>query len=128
GTTEHVPVDLNAVVTDALALLRPEFRTHQVNVEFEPGKRLPAVPGDAVQLQQVVINLAVNAIQAMGKLAATQRKLSLRAEVAGGEVVLTVADSGPGLGPGEAEEIFSPFHTTKADGMGLGLSICRSIV
>jgi len=128
GTTEHMPVNLNAVVTDALALLQPEFKARQVAVTFEPSGGLPEVMGDPVQLQQVVINLAVNAVHAMDAIEADSRQLSFALSAAVGEVRMVVSDSGPGLKPGEAGQVFSAFYTTKADGMGLGLSICHSIV
>jgi len=128
GSSEHLPVDLNAVVADTLALLGPELKAHQVVTAFEPLPGLERVMGDPVQLQQVVINLAVNAIQAMDKLEPGHRKLSIGLEAGKGEVRLGVADSGPGLSPDKVETVFSAFYTTKTDGMGIGLSICRSIV
>jgi C4-dicarboxylate-specific signal transduction histidine kinase len=128
GVTQHVPVDLNTVVADALALGRAEFRTRQVEVSFDARPDPPMVSGDPVQLQQVVINLVVNAVQAMTKVEPDRRKLDIELAAAANEVVLAVSDSGPGLKPDQAEQIFSAFYTTKPEGMGMGLSISRSIV
>jgi signal transduction histidine kinase len=87
------------------------------------------IEGDRVQLQQVVLNLIVNAVQAMGTVEQGPRELSIttdRAEPSG--VLVAVKDSGPGLAPANLAQLFAPFYTTKADGLGMGLSICRSII
>jgi signal transduction histidine kinase len=90
---------------------------------------LPLIEGDRVQLQQVVLNLVVNAVQAMGAVVDGPRELFIttaRAEPNG--VLVTVTDSGPGLTPASLENLFAPFYTTKPGGLGMGLSICRSII
>jgi len=128
GVPEAAPVDLNAVVGDALSLLRPELKAQQVAVAFTPLAQLPTVVGDPVQLQQVVINLVVNAIQAMANVEPASRRVRIELSVAGREVRLAVADAGPGLRAGTEEQVFSTFYTTRSEGMGMGLSICRSII
>ena len=90
---------------------------------------LPAVVGDRVQLQQVVINLVINAIQAMASVTARPRELSIRSQRnEAGRVLIEVADSGHGIGSNNLEQLFKAFFTTKPAGMGMGLSICRSII
>jgi signal transduction histidine kinase len=121
-------LDVNELIRDALALERFDLQKHQILVQVEPNEPLPEVVGDRVQLQQVLINLILNAIDAM----ATEdgpRVLSVRSEpnIDGG-VVVSIADTGRGVNSENMERIFNPRFTTKADGMGLGLSICRAIV
>src|SRR5262249_19865702 len=90
---------------------------------------LPRVLGDRVQLQQVILNLIVNAVQAMSGPGSDRRELRISTEGVGAEGVRTsVRDNGPGLVPESLPRLFEPFYTTKADGMGMGLAICRSIV
>jgi len=124
---ERVPVDPNIVVDDVVELMRREIADHGAALRTRLAPGLPPVAGDRIQLQQVLINLMVNAIQAMAT--APRRELTvetLRSPT--GEVVVQVADSGVGLEPEAMAGLFTPFRTTKPGGMGLGLSICRSIV
>ena len=92
------------------------------------GDDLPVVQGDRVQLQQVMLNLIINAIEAMTGISDGSRQLLIGTKNASHEVLVTVQDSGLGLNPDSLENLFNPFYTTKPDGMGMGLSICRSIV
>jgi len=120
-------VDLNALVAEVFDLLRAEVTKHGVTVMLETGM-LPHVFVDRVQLQQVVINLIKNAIDAMSSVTDRPRTLRIRTGRNDGEVIISVADSGIGLNRGDADKIFAPFFTTKPQGMGIGLSICRNII
>lgn len=121
-------LDLNEVIHEALALERDSLQTHRITVSVQPGAQLPAVHGDRVQLQHLLLNLIANAIHAM----ATEdepRLLSVRSEVyEGTSVMISVADTGAGVRADDAARIFTPLFTTRAEGMGMGLVICRSIV
>ena len=122
-------IDFDAVTGDVLGLLRNDLLNRDIRVEAAVGPALPVVLGDRVQLQQLLINLVVNGCDAIATSAASHRAINVAAQAAGaGWVELTVHDGGPGLADPRSERIFEPFHTTKADGMGLGLAICRKIV
>ena len=131
-------VDLNELVGEAVALLERETNRHRVFVRTDLGKDLPVISGDRVQLQQVIFNLGVNAAEAMSAMSAMSatdamenrpRELRIRTHSDGaGRAVVTVEDSGPGLPTGDPERLFSAFFTTKKDGVGIGLSISRTIV
>jgi signal transduction histidine kinase len=121
-------LDINNVIQEALALVRDNLRTHQVTVQADRNERLPPIRGVQIQLQQVLVNLITNAIDSM---AATdgERVLSIRSEVhRSGCVMVSVEDTGKGLEPSAVDRIFNPLFTTKKHGMGMGLSICRSII
>lgn len=129
STPAMAPVDINALLSDCATLVQREIAANRValQLEFTPG--LPAILGDAVQLQQVVINLMVNAIQAMADIEDRTRRLVVRSGLgAAGMVTVEVADSGPGFAEDRAAHLFDAFYSTKTDGMGMGLSICRTIV
>jgi PAS domain S-box-containing protein len=122
-------VDINEAIREVIELTRGEAVKNGASVQTAFGEALPLIEGDRVQLQQVVLNLIVNAVQAMGAVAERPRELFIttaRAEPNG--VLVTVKDSGPGLAPSNLEQLFAPFYTTKPDGLGMGLSICRSII
>jgi signal transduction histidine kinase len=121
-------LDVNELIRHALAFERGDLQKHRIAVQSEPNEQLPEVLGNQVQLQQVLLNLITNAIDAMA--AKDQpRVLSVKSEAhAGGGVVVSVADTGTGINSQEIDRIFNPLFTTKADGMGMGLSICRAIV
>lgn len=125
---QKAPVDVNEIIDDALLLVQREVTTHRVQLNLELTKALPVVLGNRVQLQQVIINLMMNAIQAM---AATEKRRELAVRSLphdGGQVLVSVCDTGPGFDTKNEGQLFSAFFTTKADGMGMGLSICRSII
>ncbi len=122
-------LDINDLIGEALALTRGELQRHRIQVQTEPNAHLPQVRGDRIQLQQVLLNLIANAIDSMAAKDGA-RVLSLRSDVHddGGGVIVSVADTGTGVGSQELELIFNPLFTTKSGGMGMGLSICRSII
>jgi signal transduction histidine kinase len=126
---EPVPVDLNDVVLDVLHSLDTELRAHNVVARIELTTDLPPVTGQRGQLQEVMLNLAQNAIDAMQTVNDGRRELKLRTERFGdASVKVTIADTGPGIDRRKSDEIFEAFFTTKAKGMGLGLAICRMII
>jgi len=121
-------LDINELIGDTLVLVGDELRKHRVSVQAEPNEQLPRVKGDRVQVQQVLLNLITNAIDSMAAKDGP-RVLRVRSEVHdGGGVIVSVADTGTGIGSPELERIFNPLFTTKSGGMGMGLSICRSII
>jgi len=126
---ERGPIDVNDLVAEVLALLNSELRYEQVSVQVRLGDGLPGVLADRVQLQQVFVNLLTNGIDAMRSVRDGPRLLRVGGQVVESDgVLITVADTGPGIDPEVRDRIFDPFFTTKPNGMGLGLSICRSIV
>ena len=121
-------LDINDLVGETVALLHDDLTSHRVSLEAEPGAELPYVTGDRIQLQQVLLNLITNAIEFMAA-ADGSRVLSVRSGLRDdGDIVVSVADTGIGIGSRETERIFNPLFTTKTGGMGMGLSICRSII
>ena len=116
-------------ILDIIALTRSEVVKNGVSVQTELAEGLPLIEGDRVQLQQVILNLILNAIEAMSGLDEEARELRISTgKDASNGVLVTVRDSGPGLDPTSVERLFEAFYTTKPDGMGMGLSICRSII
>jgi len=126
----QTPVDLNDLIHRTLALASGEMTRHQVEVETLLAVDLPSVLGDRVQLQQVLLNLIINAVEAMSSITGRARALSIRSEPRETlhTVAITVRDTGVGLDPRKTDRLFDAFFTTKPEGMGLGLSICRSII
>ena len=122
-------LNLNDATSEVLALLRGELQRNQVMVRLELANALPPVHGDRVQLQQVVLNLILNAAEAMAVIEDRPRQLVVRTGLdEGNHVKLSVSDTGPGLDPETLHRIFETFYTTKREGMGIGLSISRSII
>jgi PAS domain S-box-containing protein len=120
---------VNDLVSDVARVLRNDLINHSVTLRMELTQDLPPVLADRVQLQQVLINLVLNACDAMDGMAPPEREVTVRtARCDDGAVQVTVADQGTGIQPGGLEKIFESFYTTKERGMGLGLSICRNIV
>jgi C4-dicarboxylate-specific signal transduction histidine kinase len=126
-TPERASLDLHELVRGVLPLVRREIEDREVRLEVDFPSRLPRITGDRVQLQQIVVNLIQNACEAM-QASPPPRRLVLRSRMNERGVELTLSDSGPGVAPGMEARIFEPFVSTKAAGMGVGLSICRSIV
>jgi two-component system sensor kinase FixL len=120
-------VNLNDAVHSVLSLLGKQLSFDKVEVEEELANELPVVRADRVQVEQVVMNLLMNALDAMREVPQGKRRLHIRTANGGDEVRLTVRDTGPGLGQSELQRVFEHFYTTKSQGMGVGLSICRTL-
>ena len=128
---EHAKVllDVNGTIQEVLELLHGELSSKRVSVRTKLSGDLPRILGDQVQLQQVVLNLVTNAVEAMSAMPDDSRVLNVSSESnQSNEVIIAVEDSGPGIDPKDRDRIFDAFFTTKSQGMGMGLSICRSIV
>jgi PAS domain S-box-containing protein len=123
-----VNLDINEVIQEVTTLLRNEIARNRVELQLDLAADLPLVFGDRVQLQQVLINLAINGIEAMHAVDDRPRRLAIKSERQGDGVLVQVKDSGIGLDPDQVVRIFEPFFTTKAEGIGMGLSISRSIM
>ncbi len=122
-------LDINDVIREAISLEQREMLSRQVSLRTELASALPPVLGDRVQLQQVVINLVMNALEAMAPVTDRPRDLLIRSQRDdSNEVIVAVTDSGMGIDSENAERLFNAFFTTKPTGMGMGLSICRSII
>jgi C4-dicarboxylate-specific signal transduction histidine kinase len=120
--------DVKDAIMEVIALIHSEATKTGVRVQTQLAPCLPRIHADRVQLQQVMLNLIVNGIQAMNDVADGQRDLLITTEGTEDGVRVEVRDTGPGLGPEKLERLFEPFYTTKPNGMGMGLSICRSII
>jgi PAS domain S-box-containing protein len=121
--------DINQAIGEVIEMVRAPIEKNRVSVRTHLAAGLPSVWGDRVQLQQVVLNLVLNAIEAMGSVEERARMLSIRTEQRGPEgILVAVHDSGPGVDPEHLQRVFDPFYTTKNSGLGMGLSICRSII
>ena len=126
---ERVALDVNKLILTVLTALGDELQSHQIIVRTELADDLPLVLADRVQLQQVILNLTTNAIDAMSSVAGRSRILRLRSEIQEPHgVLVSVEDSGSGIDPKNVDRIFQTFFTTKSSGMGMGLAICRSII
>jgi signal transduction histidine kinase len=126
---DKVAIDINAAVNDVLDLMRSELDRQRVSVKSVQTQMLPQPLADAVQVQQVIVNLIRNAIDAMRAVTDRERTLKVRTEASEvGEVIIGIEDNGPGIEADNLSKIFEPFFTTKPEGMGMGLSICRSII
>jgi signal transduction histidine kinase len=119
--------DINKMIAEALVVLRADLLKHRVMIQAEPNAQLPPVIGDPIQLQQVLVNLMTNAIDSMA-VTTGPRIMSVSSEIRDGGVLVSVADTGAGIKSQDTERVFNPLFTTKSDGMGMGLSICRSII
>ncbi|MCC8935700.1 PAS domain S-box protein [Bradyrhizobium sp. Arg62] len=129
GEVEMLPLDINDIVREVIALVTRELVSHRVTLRTELTAELPAVLGDRIQLQQVMINLVMNGIEAMDAITDRPRELMIQSSKDDmGHVQLAVADCGVGIAENDTDRVLDPFFTTKSNGLGMGLSICRSIV
>ena len=122
-------LDINEAIREVIELTRGEAAKSGVSMQTRLPEGLPLIHGDRVQLQQVILNLIVNAVEAMSGIADAPHELLITTgldESSG--VLVSVRDTGPGLAPATVERLFEPFYTTKPTGLGMGLSICRSII
>jgi signal transduction histidine kinase/ligand-binding sensor domain-containing protein len=125
---ERCLLDLNLLAGEVIALVRPDAELRRVRLVVEANPALPSVHGDRVQLQQVVLNLLLNALDAVKDSPPAKRRVAVRARPAGATVELTVSDNGHGIPADRLPRVFEPFFTSKPDGLGMGLPISRSIV
>jgi signal transduction histidine kinase len=124
----RMPVDMNEVVNNVLNLSRGELRSRKITLHTKLAPDLPRVSADSVQLTEVLLNLVMNAVEAMSTTAEKLRVLAISSRLEAEGVTITVEDSGAGIDAKSAEQIFEAFFTTKSTGMGMGLAICRSII
>jgi two-component system sensor kinase FixL len=125
---EHVPTDVNSLIEEIKVLLNADARVHDTRLSVSLAPQLPRVNANPIQLQQLVLNLARNAFEALTEVPAGHRELQVAtARGATGEVEIRVSDNGPGISPSIADRLFDPFSTTKQSGTGLGLAISRTI-
>ena len=123
------PFDLNEAIDEVVVMARGAIIRNKVSVRAFLREELDPIQGDRVQLQQVVLNLVLNAVEAMNSVEEGARELSIRAEqIQAGGVLVEVRDSGPGIDRDHLERVFEAFYTTKTSGLGMGLAICRSII
>ena len=127
-TPEPAALSINGVIEEAMLFLRHEIQAHEVSLSLSLAPDLPLVLADRTQVQQLVVNLAMNAMQSMAHAPVIPRSLEVRSFAAAGGVSVAVEDSGLGVAPDHMALLFESFFTTKRNGMGIGLSICRSIV
>jgi C4-dicarboxylate-specific signal transduction histidine kinase len=121
-------LDMNGMITEILDLMRAEIRLHEVVLSTELLPSVEPVWADRVQIEQVLVNLIMNAVEAMSLVVGRPRTLRISSESDGDNVLVAIADSGPGIELSKADQIFESFFTTKPEGLGMGLSICRSIL
>ena len=122
-------MDINNCILDVVALTRNEVLKHGISLQTDLATGLPSIEADRVQLQQVILNLVLNAVEAMNRIDDGARELQISTTPdASNAVLVAVRDTGLGVDPKTAERLFEPFYTTKPEGMGMGLAICRSII
>src|SRR5262249_34386150 len=126
---QKAALDINSVVNEGIALVQRELFSHRVSLRTEFAPTPLAVLADRIQLQQVIINLVMNSIEAMQPITTRPRRLVIRShQDESGQVLVTVEDCGVRISAENADRLFNPFFTTKSSGLGMGLSICRSII
>jgi PAS domain S-box-containing protein len=128
GAPRREPADLNALVRDAVSLIEPDVRRHEVDVRLRLAAPSPPVLVDGVQLVQVILNLAINGVEAIAAAGRPGGRLTIETRTAAERAEVIVSDTGTGLAPDVRERLFEPFFTTKRGGLGMGLSIARAIV
>jgi signal transduction histidine kinase len=122
-------LEINEAILQVIALAQNEMANNGISVRTQLAEALPAIQGDRVQLQQVILNLLINAIEAMSGMSEGPRELLISTAKTDSEgVLVAMRDSGPGLAPESVDRLFESFYTTKLGGLGVGLSICRSII
>ncbi|MGE4064171.1 MAG: MEDS domain-containing protein [Rhodospirillaceae bacterium] len=125
---EYIELNVNELVEETLELVERELKDHHVSARTDLDSSLAPVHGDRIQLQQCLLNLLINAVEAMEATPADMREVTVATVSDGGDVLITVTDTGPGIGQAQTGHLFDPFFTTKKGGVGLGLSICRTII
>jgi PAS domain S-box-containing protein len=125
---QRTAIDINDVIQESVALVQRELDSHNVALVQELSPNLPAVSADRVELQQVIINLVMNGIESMDEVTTRRREMLIRSDQYDDKIVVEVQDCGTGIDPAGVEKLFEPFITTKPEGLGLGLSISRSII
>jgi PAS domain S-box-containing protein len=129
GEAKFEPIDFNELIASTLQLLNSELVARRIKYHCDLSKTLPPMSGDPVQLQQVLLNLIMNAVEAMNEVSPSRRMVTIWTQaLEGGKISVGISDRGVGLAPTHEERIFQPFFTTKERGLGLGLAICSSIV
>ncbi len=124
---QRTPLDLNVVIRDAVGLIEADARKRQIRIVSELAPALPPVQADTVMVEQIIVNLVRNGMDAMRDTTASRRQVRIRTQLEGRNVQVHVSDRGAGIPPETAARLFEPFFTTKPEGMGMGLNICRSI-
>jgi C4-dicarboxylate-specific signal transduction histidine kinase len=126
---QQAKLSLDDLITDSMVLLRHEMQSKRISISLDLAPALPQITADRIQLQQVIVNLVINAAQAMAQAGTERRALLIQTKLSGADAVCcTFEDSGPGIGPGHLDGLFDRFFTTKEAGIGLGLPISRSII
>lgn len=124
----RVPMDINGLIREVAGFSAVELHRHRIKLGLDLAAGLPPVPVDGIQIQQVLLNLLRNGMESIVAAQTVDRRLLIRSRMQGGLVQISLRDSGPGLAPDMLEQVFEPFYSTKADGMGLGLGISQSII
>jgi C4-dicarboxylate-specific signal transduction histidine kinase len=129
GPSHRERIEINSIINGVIGLINSELVLRNTSITMDLDPDVPVVQGDSIQIQQVLINLMTNALDAMDGQPVDRRRIAISTISENSEEILvSISDSGGGIPPDTRETIFSPFHTTKSSGMGLGLSICKSII
>ncbi len=129
GQLVKTPCKINKLIRETVSLIRNELNRKKTKIEFDLAKNIQLISADRIQLQQVMLNLIQNAMEAMQEIDSRQRRISIQSRMANQKnIEITVYDEGPGFGKEMSHQVFEPFFTTKANGRGMGLAICRSII